>query len=459
MNIKRPPRSAAVLFALSLALPALSQQLNPEFVSLDAAQPTLRAFADSLPAELRSTSTVATWSAWIKAQDASIRERLVKGEEDTLTNLLRWGVTFTDEYQISREYLAKYGTSTLVNAFAEKRATDLVRALASPSTNPGMQQMRAFLMNQGYSFSTPKERDRIKKHLLDNLARMRDEFADFREKLKTIDTAEEGNLYAQRGISLDSNLWPDYALDRSLAELLNESMLKPGSIRKIAVIGPGLDFANKDFGNDFYPPQSFQTFAVLDSLLRLGLTNISDFQLYTLDISPSVNIHIAATQKAAAEGKPYVVQLPWNSSVPFSSEYFAAFEPWWQDLGSRVGVSTKPVQIPGKLANDVHIRAVSIRPEIARRITPIDMNAVYQYVPSGFDLIIGTNIFIYYGAFEQSLARANLAAMLKPGGFALTNDLLSDKVHSGLTEAHRTNVVVRSDPQIVEHVFCYRREP
>ena len=26
------------------------------------------------------------------------------------------------------------------------------------------------------------------------------------------------------------------------------------------------------------------------------------------------------------------------------------------------------------------------------------------------------------------------------------------------SEAHRTDIVVRSDPQIVEHVFCYRRK-
>lgn len=462
MNVKRPPRLAAV-YLLFLVTPAFSQQPVPEFMPLAAAEPTLQVFAGSLPPELHGKGDPAGWSAWIKAQDVLIRERLVKGEEDTLTNLLRWGVTFTDEYQINREYLAKYGSSSLVNAFAEKRANDLVRALASSGSNRGMQQMQAFLIKQGFSFGTPKERARVKQHMLDNLARVRDEFAEFREKLKTADSAEEGNLYAQRGISLDSNLWPDYALDRSLSELVDAGLLKAGSIRRIAVVGPGLDFANKDFGNDFYPPQSFQSFAVLDSLARLGLTDLSNFQLFTLDISPSVNIHVAATQKLAAAGKPYVVQLPWNSSVPFSPEYFAAFEPWWQQLGSRIGTSARPVQVPGKVADNVHIRAVSIRPEIARRVTPVDMNVVFQRLPlkdeERFDLIIGTNIFIYYGPFEQSLARVNLAAMLKPGGLALSNDMLSDKVHSNLVEAHRTDIVVRSNPQIVEHVFCYRREP
>src|SRR3954447_8713801 len=105
MNVKRPPHVAALFFALGLALPALSQQPNPEFISFDAAQPILRAYSDSLPPELRDSPTPAAWSSWIKAHDAEIRERLVRGEEDTLTNLLRWGVTFTSEYQISREYL------------------------------------------------------------------------------------------------------------------------------------------------------------------------------------------------------------------------------------------------------------------------------------------------------------------------------------------------------------------
>jgi len=76
-----------------------------------------------------------------------------------------------------------------------------------------------------------------------------------------------------------------------------------------------------------------------------------------------------------------------------------------------------------------------------------------------FDLIIGTNIFIYYDAFEQSLARANLSAMLKPGGFVLSNDLLADKVPSQLEEVNRTSIEVRSQPQIVEHVYAYRRQP
>ncbi len=454
--------SVPICIVVILGLAAAAQQSNVEFMSLEMAQPILGAFSGALPSDLRAEPDSAEWSPWVKAEDAAIRKRLEQGEEDTLTNLLRFGVTFTDEYQIDREYLAAYGKSSLVNAFANKRADDLVRALSSPGGNEGRQEMRAFLIHHGYSFKTAQDRARVKQHLLENLARMRDEFAEYREKLKTADPSEEAQLYAQRGISLDTNLWPDYALDRSLGELVKQGLMKPGSVRRIAIVGPGLDFANKEFGNDFYPPQSIQPFAVVDSLIRLGLSDPKKFDLYTLDISPSVNIHVARTEKNAAAGKPYIVQLPWNSAVPFSPEYFAAFESYWKVLGSQIGTPVAPVAVPGKLAEEIHIRAVSIRPEIARQIVPVDMNIVFQHLAGAdakFDLIIGTNIFIYYGAFEQSLARANLAAMLKPGGFVLSNNMLADTVPSQLQEAHRTTIEVRSNPQIIEHIYCYRRLP
>jgi hypothetical protein len=452
------------IFGFILCAPAIAQPPKVEFMSLEATQPILKEFSDTLPVELRNSSGAEAWSAWLRAQDASIRQRLEIGEEDTLTNLLRFGVTYTKEYQIDRDDLARYGKSSLVNSYAENRANDLVRALASPTANEGMRQMRAFLTQRGYSFKTAQDQARVKQHLLDNLVRMRDEFAQFREKLKTADLSEQSQLYSERGISLDTNLWPDYALDRSLGEMVKAGLLKPGGIRRIAIVGPGLDFVNKEFGNDFYPPQSIQPFAVLDSLIRLGLTDPKSFQLYTFDISPSVNIHLARTQKSAAAGKPYVVQLPWNSAVPFNEEYFTAFNKYWQILGTQIGSPVKPAPVPLALAQAIHIRAVSIRPEVARQITAVDMNIVFQHLAvtdpdQKFDLIIGTNIFIYYGAFEQSLARANLSAMLKPGGFAMTNDMLADKVSSQLEEVHRTAIEVRSNPQITEHVYCYRRQP
>jgi predicted TPR repeat methyltransferase len=91
------------------------------------------------------------------------------------------------------------------------------------------------------------------------------------------------------------------------------------------------------------------------------------------------------------------------------------------------------------------------------------MNIVYQRLPLApddrFDLIIGTNIFVYYGTFEQSLARANVSAMLKPGGHLLSNDKLPDTVPSGLDQEMVTDIPMTPPPVITDYIYCYRRTP
>lgn len=450
--------SLAVLLVLS-AVSLFAQSSQAEFISLDQARPVLQAFSNQMPPDLSSNHLdSAAWSSWVQRNDREIRNRLRRGEEDTITNLLRFGVTFTKQGRIDREALEQYGSDPMVDMAAEHRASDLIRALASPTANEGIQQARALLAQEGYSTRTQQERARMKERLLENLARMRDEFDEFRKKQKTSGLNDRSHIYEDRGISLDSNLWPDYALDVALRQLLQSGLLKPGSVKRVAIIGPGLDFANKEYGNDFYPPQSIQPFAVLDSLARLGLSDVKTVQVYTFDISPSVNIHLRRALKRASDGKPYTIQLPWSSKLPFSKEYFANFTRYWQSLGDQVGKETKPVIVPEEAAQGLHIRAVSVRPDLVRRITPVDMNIVFQRLTSEkFDLIIGTNIFVYYDAFQQSLARANLASMLNPGGMVLSNDLLSSEVPSHLDEVHRTEISVTGNGAISDYVFCYQR--
>ena len=118
--------------------------------------------------------------------------------------------------------------------------------------------------------------------------------------------------------------------------------------------------------------------------------------------------------------------------------------------------------MPSALNNAaLRFRAVRIRSEIVASVKPVNMNIVFQRLPLAepdkFDLIIGTNIFIYYGPFEQALARANVSSMLKPNGLLLTNELLEDKVSSGLVEAARTEITASTNPLITEHMICYRK--
>jgi len=416
--------------------------------------------ATNLPASLKGLGllTPNKWATWLREEDANIRARLDRGEEDTLTNLLRFGVTFTKEYRIDDEFLFKYGQSPLVNSFAENRASDLIRAMASPSANEGIAHMRAFLERKGFSFKTAAGQEKIKSYLLANLARMRDEIVRYTRQIRD---SNRSQLFQDRGISLDTNLWPDFLIDQHLASLLQKGLLRPKSVHRVAIVGPGLDFANKQMGYDYYPRQTTQPFAVLDSLIRLGLADLASVKLDTLDISSEVNFHIDRARKNAAAGRAYVVQLPWNTTGRMTPDYRQSFVEYWQRLGSSIGKPVPPIPVPAGASEDTQTRAVRIRPEVVRRIAAWDANIVFQHLAlppqEGFDLIIATNVFVYFGVFEQSLARLNLALMLNPGGLVLSNDKLPNAAADGLSDSLQTMQIIARDPYRTDYMFTYQR--
>jgi hypothetical protein len=137
---------AVTLMSVCCAPASLGQSPVPtEFISLESAQPVLKGMADELPPDLKAVGTLdaSKWSAWVQRQDREVRDRLVRGEEDTLVNLLRFGVTYTKEYRIDDEFLAHYGKSSLVNSFAENRADDLIRAWMAPNPPEGSETQAA----------------------------------------------------------------------------------------------------------------------------------------------------------------------------------------------------------------------------------------------------------------------------------------------------------------------------
>jgi predicted TPR repeat methyltransferase len=103
---------------------------------------------------------------------------------------------------------------------------------------------------------------------------------------------------------------------------------------------------------------------------------------------------------------------------------------------------------------------VKIRPAVVLRITPLDTNIVVERPAlashSGFDLIIGTNVFVYFGEFEQALARLNMALMLNPGGFALSNDRLPGSAADGLADSLETTQIFARNPDRTEYMFTYQ---
>jgi len=437
-----------ILSAAIFVLGVSGLEAQPRYLSYDEARQALAAYGKEIDA--------AQWPDWVQSEDLAVRARLEQGEEDTLSNLLRFGVTFTKEYRITDEYLPKFGRSSLVNAFAENRADDLIRTLQAPTSGEGFREMRTFLEAKGYSLKTSADRARLKQYLLRNLARLRDDFLKAQG-----DEARHNRSHAfeDRGISLDTNLWPDYDLDVQLKKMLDSGLLRRGSVRRVAVVGPGLDFVNKLEGLDFYPPQTIQPFAVLDSLIRLGLSDPSAVRIYTLDISTRVNVHLARAGERSANGQPYLMQLPWQSAGRWTNEIRHDFTAYWRTLGNQIGTPTDPIPVP-EAVEGIETRALKIRPEAVAHIHPLELNVVFQRLDPdmSFDLIIGTNIFVYYTEFQQSLARLNLAAMLEPSGFLISNDELAERVPAGLQLELKTEIPLTAEPVITEKVLSYRRQ-
>ena len=96
----------------------------------------------------------------------------------------------------------------------------------------------------------------------------------------------------------------------------------------------------------------------------------------------------------------------------------ASLDDYWRRFGDRIGEAVKGVQPPAD-AGPVQTRAVRVRPGVVLSIVPQDLNIVLQRIQPAlerqpFDLIVATNIFVYYDAFEH--ARPERRRMLRPGG-------------------------------------------
>jgi chemotaxis methyl-accepting protein methylase len=112
-------------------------------------------------------------------------------------------------------------------------------------------------------------------------------------------------------------------------------------------------------------------------------------------------------------------------------------------------------------AGRVETRAVRIRPAVVMSITPRDLNIVLQRLEplaatQRFDLIIATNMLLYYDVFEQSLALTNIARMLRPGGWFLTNNSVAELPANPMSAAGQTDLVYSSRANSSDTVFWYQ---
>jgi SAM-dependent methyltransferase len=464
--------ASLALLAAPTSVCAQTARQRVSYIGYEEARPILATLRDIAPPELQadgSADMAAAWSKWSVARDAEIRARLIQGDEDSLVNLLLFGTSYTRQPRVTLKGLAQTrqdANSPAATAFVEAvkaRATDLIQGMATPGNNERLLFARHLIETKGYDTNSEAARARLKQYLLDSLTRVLGEQASYAKILESArmlgdaseEFAERSRLFRNRGLSLDTSLMPNFAIERALASLKAKGVLASQSVRRVAIIGPGLDFTDKQDGFDFYPQQTIQPFAVMDSLLRLGLAKPRDWRVVTLDLSPRINDHLTRARARAAKGGAYVVQLP---RIPGWKPELVAY---WSQFGDQLGATVAPIKPPAALG-ELEVRAVSIRPSFVSLISSEDVDIVLQHLnvapAERFDIIIATNILVYYDTFEQSLALANIEQMLRPGGLLLSNNALLElpvlKMHSLGYES-----VAYSDREADgDHIVWYQRQ-
>lgn len=430
------------------------------------AKPLLDTFRDDLSAELKAKTPAeleSAWPGWVSRHNADIRARLERGDEDSIVNLWLFGTTFTKRPRADARDVATLG-GPVASEIIQQRLEDLVAGIASPGTNERLQFARQLVDRKGINPATPAGRDQLRRYLIDARRRVFGEFeAHVRLRESAARLTDQGaqviansTVFRDRGLSSDTSILPNFAIERVLTAMMSQGALGAGSVRRVAIVGPGLDFTEQE-GYDFYPQQTIQPFAVIDSLIRLGLGAPDDLRVTTLDVSPRINQHLEAARQRAGRGGAYVLHLPLNGDERWSAELVK----YWERFGDRIGDEVEPVAAP-PAAGRVDVRAVRVRPAVVRSIVAQDLNIVLERLEppdaeDRFDLIIATNILVYYDPFEQALAVANVAKMLRPRGVFLSNNAVFPTPPMDSSVSFIT-VAYSGRPNDGDTIFWYRRE-
>ena len=262
------------------------------------------------------------------------------------------------------------------------------------------------------------------------------------------------DLYRTRGLSTDTAVEAGYSVRIGLGIL---KALEPSRrIRRVLIVGPGIDLAPRTGMLEVGPPESYQPWAVIDALVSLGLSSLDELEVVGADINPRVVDHLRAARKTPPVLR-LVTGLAETGTVAFSQdyrEYFAA-------LGGSVGTINQGRKAPaGHLAKTVK---VSTKAAALLRAEPLNI-VTGRLADERYDLIIATNILPYFDRIELLLALANISAMLSPGGVLLHNELRpglpEDAAAAGLPAEQSRQVIVatvRGAPPLVDTIWLHRK--
>jgi hypothetical protein len=270
-------------------------------------------------------------------------------------------------------------------------------------------------------------------------------------------TAAVAALYRARGLSTDTAAEAGFLVHEGLGVV---RALDPSwHVRRVLVIGPGLDLAPRTALIDDRAPESYQPWALIDSLLALGLASADDLQVVAADINPRVVDHLRRSA-----GRPPVLTLVSEVAESDTVSLSAEYREYFQRLGSAAG-TTDPAQPRagrGRLR-----KIIRIKPQTAQLLHAAPLDVVTERLTGPpFDLVVATNILPYFDDVALTMAMSNVAGMMAAGGMFLHNEprpLLGDVSETlglgFLQSRHAIIATVRgAKAPLSDSVFIHRKE-
>jgi len=438
----KPVRLRAAVYAIGLAVLIQSSSSTAPLTWND---------LEPFHARLESRGiTKASFDAYLERVREDDARRVREGDLDHLVFYALQSTRFTRRPPIEPAISAKglIDNGNTVPADVRARLSDLLKALDSSSTDPRLTYFRGLVRS---TFPNASEREaaltreytRAMKFVYDK------EFVAQRAGPDAV-----AALYRARGLSTDTAVEAGFVVYNGLGIL---KALDPSrQIRRVLIIGPGLDLAPRTGLLENAPPESYQPWTVIDALVALGLSRLGDLTVIGADINPRVVDHIAQARTSPPELT--LVSIPESATVHLTEEYRAYFH--------QIGAGIADGFIPPRSPVSGHLfKRLQPRPNVAQSLTAEQLDVVTSRLSSApFDLIIATNILPYFDDTQLMLAISNVAAMLAPGGVFLHNEprpVLGDITEAvGLRFEQLRRVTIASvsgGPPLTDVVMLHRK--
>jgi SAM-dependent methyltransferase len=403
---------------------------------------------DDLPAAIQRRLTAAgveaqSFAVFRQDHERRTLERVREGDLDALVYYALQSTAFTKDPPIEPALSAKTFVDGLdrdtrerflsgnvspvdrVPVAARRRLTALVPALRNPPPGSRLAYFRDVVPRKTGPSTTLRTSAEVETFLLDQYARaMRFLYEkEFAARQRAASAEAIATLYRERGLSTDTAIEAGYLVHLGLATL--RALEPTRRIRRVLIIGPGLDLAPRTGLLEAGPPESYQPYAVVDSLVALGLARLDDLVVIAADVNARVVDHLRGARNRNVS-LMLMTGVGDSDTLTLQDDYRSYFNGLGGSIGDAIAAPALRDRYRGlpRASSRGHLRkSLRIRREASRVIDAVSLDVATQRIEGDpFDLVIATNVFPYLDDVPLVLALTNIAAMLAPGGVLLHNE-------------------------------------